>query len=512
MSTKKEKKNSAENISIALGNSEVISRHGSANTEFIVAYTGVNNETEQILTRSHKSVAKSKVNPNYKKQNLKQQSGFSAELAKTSRDNAENILAGSPKRTSRTDDLPEFGANHPVYDHVEMLNGKVIPGSGSQMKFSGHPTRVMDKIAKGEGGGKADWSRYQNAKITMPSEQVNEAREYCRQQAEKLRKQSEKLTKEGNTDLAAKKAQQADNFDNLSNNIEDSGVTSKEALFYREHPKLSTLKDITKVSHRAGMQGAKYGATIGGSISVVTNILAVAQDDKNLEEALVDTAIDTTKAAATGYGTAFSGSILKGLMQQSKNAALRNLSRTNFPGLVVTACIETTSTIRKYVNGDIDGVELFTELGEKTTSTLAGSFGATLGQIAIPLPIAGAVIGGMVGYMLSSIFYAETLQAFTAAKQAREQYEQLKKISEQARTQMRHYRTEMDKVFTENFTELKSNVSSCLDQMSAAITAGESNAFCWQCNQLGSLMGATLQFQSFEEFNSFMNTEEPLVL
>ena len=108
------------NTTISLSTSEVVSRFGSANAEYLKGYSGVDNETQQKFAKGLAGIAKHKVNadPRYAEQNIKQQAGYSAEVAATSRDNAESIINGSKIRVSRSDDLPEYGKNHTVVDRV----------------------------------------------------------------------------------------------------------------------------------------------------------------------------------------------------------------------------------------------------------------------------------------------------------------------------------------------------------------------------------------------------------
>ena len=47
------------------------------------------------------------------------------------------------------------------------------------------------------------------------------------------------------------------------------------------------------ISHRAGVEGAKFGAAIGGGISAVSNAIAVWTGNKELGDAVIDTAKDT---------------------------------------------------------------------------------------------------------------------------------------------------------------------------------------------------------------------------
>ena len=117
---------------------EGVSRYGSAIKEHFVAYSGVDNETGQVLKRSLKSISQSKVNPDFAKQNIKQQAGFSAETKEVARRRAEQILKGRRPTITRTDDITGH-VNDELYDITSKVDakGNPIPGASAQMKFVG---------------------------------------------------------------------------------------------------------------------------------------------------------------------------------------------------------------------------------------------------------------------------------------------------------------------------------------------------------------------------------------
>ncbi len=317
----------------ALATSETINRFGSANAEFIKGYRGVDNETGQRFAKGLADIAGHKINadPLEAVKNIKQQAGYSAEVAVTSRDNAKAIIQRSEARTIRSDDLPQYGKNHNVVDRVQVINGDIIEGSQAQMKFVGNRDQLFDRIA-GEDG---KFARYRGVKLELPSEQFEGAQSFCSDKAQALREQATHVEQHGKPNVAAKLRREADNYDQLADNVRDSGLTTEDAIFYREHPKVATALDIARTSHRAGKEGAKYGALIGCCISLLQNTLAAAQGQKEVGEAAQDLALDTVKAGALGYGTAFAGAALKGGMQQSGRHALRAFARTSAPTLAV---------------------------------------------------------------------------------------------------------------------------------------------------------------------------------
>jgi len=511
---KEEEASTLRNVAVGSAATETVSRYGSANAEYVKAYNGIDREIGKVLRKGLKSISESKVNPDYHRQNIKQQAGFSAEVHKVASTNAENIISKKSERLSRTDDLPDqFGTNHSVYDHVEVdANGIAISGTGSQMKFLNDYEGLLGKIAQGRDGGKNDLSRYLDAKLALPTEQVEAARTFCAKRAESLSKQARILEKKGNVELAARKRVEADNFEKLRENIRDSGITTEDAIFFREHPKVATVKAIAATSHHAGVQGAKFGATIGVAISTVTNLIAVCQDNKEVGDALRDVVRDTRNAAALGYGTGFAGSALKGCMQQSSSVAARTLAKTSMPALAVTVCLEVGTSVIQYARGEIDGVEFMERLGEKGIGMLASGLGATLGQIGIPIPVVGALVGGMIGYTLSSMLYKDALQTFKDAKRAHEDYLQTKAFCEAARVQLEAYRIEFCSRFQEWLQEGQAELAECMSRMDGAIMNGGMEEFAASANALAACMGKSLDFANRNEFDMFMATEAELVL
>lgn len=523
MTAKKNKKmrdRTLDNVAVAAGNSEVVSRFGSANAEWIKAYTGIDNETGRMLTKSLKGIAQGKLNPENYEANVRQQAGYSAEVAKVADDNAANIIKKSNVRTERTDDNPGRqkmnkglpGGNDQISDHIETINGVEIQGSASQMKIVADHEGLLKKIAQGKGGGKNDLSRYMdNEHIDITGEKFDAAQKYCEDQARELRRQAEHARQHGAPDRAAQQEQEAENYDTLKEKLRKS-YTSDEARDLRLKPKIETAKKMAKISHEAGLEAAKYGAAIGGAVSLIRNIIALMQGDKELQDALCDTAVDTGKSALVGYGTGFAGSFVKSGMQQSGSGALRQLSRTSLPALVVSTTLALGASISRYAKGEIDGVEFMEEIGEKGSGMLASGMMATLGQIAIPIPVVGGVIGGMVGYAMSSLFYRSSLQAFQEAKEAERNYQIIKAQCEEARRGMLEYQNELQLLFDAHMADMKLQLSDCFASMDRAVDAGCMDEFAQAANNLGNLLGQTLQFTTMQEFDDFMSSEKTLFL
>jgi hypothetical protein len=129
-----EKTKTVENAALTGAAAEVVQRYGSADKEFLVGYSGVDNETGQVLSKSLKVSKKNSIN---RQVGFPAEAGFSAEVESNSRKNAENIINKRNVRNTRTDDIKKQGygentiggKNDQLYDHVELdVNGKPIQG------------------------------------------------------------------------------------------------------------------------------------------------------------------------------------------------------------------------------------------------------------------------------------------------------------------------------------------------------------------------------------------------
>lgn len=483
----------------ALASSEIVNRYGSAGAEFLKGLSGMDYQNNIRLDRSLLDIEKYKINEQFSAQNLDQQKGFSAEVAYVSKKNAQAIIEGKPVRFARSEDIAQYGKNHQAVDIVELMDGKTV--SEMQMKFVKNLDGLLNDISKGD-------HRYQQLKLGLPSDQVANAKQLCAEKAEKWAKQAQAMREKGEVAKANEFHKRSETFKKLQNNIEDTGISSEEALRYRLNPRWETAKDIANVSHQAGIQGAKMGAAIGGTVSLVSNLFAYASGDKAFCEALYDSAIGTLKATGVGYVTAFAGSAIKAGMQQSAHASMRSLANTALPSLVVSTCLSLGGIIQRYANGEISESELLFETGKTTVSTLSASFVA--GQLAIPVPVLGGLIGGMLGYTLCNSFFNSLSNVRKEAKSSAERYQLIAMRCEASKAMAKQYQTYLQHLFETKLHQLDISAQqlfSVMDNPSA--TADE---FADEINRFAEMLGKKLPIQNRKEMDSFMASEEGLVL
>ncbi len=504
---KSKNNNDLRNVAIASAEHELIQRYGIAGSQFLIGLRGIDHETRQDFDRNLLKISKGKLNDKFYEQNIKQQAGFSAEVASVSKRNAEAIINKDASRFARSEDIAGYGKNHNVVDIVELMDNTEIT---SQMKFVTNQEKLLKSIACGKGTSK-DFSRYLGVdKLEVPTEQVDNMKAICRSEAQKLTKQSEVLKNLGKTELADKALKQAKNYESLEKKITDSGLTTEEAIKYRLDPKAMVRKDIAKVSHRAGIEGLKFGVAIGGSISAVSNIIAVYSDNKDFSEAVLATSKDTLISGATGYATAASGTAIKTYMAQSSKEIVRNISKTNVPAMVVTACLSTGKSIKKYAIGELNEAELAQEVGLSVTGMMSSSMFAAIGQVAIPIPVLGALIGGMVGYALTNTVYQSFFSVLKDAKLSTERRQLIEMQCEAARLLSKEYELKIKELFAYRIKELEIYSNDMFDALDSPDIDPEE--FCLRMNRFAEELGTKISIKNMAELEAAMISDEPLVI
>lgn len=508
---RKKKRNDADNQANAVNagiNQDLINRHGTAVKEHLASYTGVDNDLGIQYKRGLQDIANSKVNPNYREANIKQQAGFSAEVKETARTNAENAIKGKPQRKMRTDDMGSV--NDPLYDHVEVdAQGNPIPGSGTQMKFVGkNPRECFEKLMSK----KYQKYRDNNVPFEVPSDYYDGVQQEIDKEIQKARQQMEHAKARGDRAVAQQKQDRLKELRKLKGNVNKSKVSSTDARFAREHPFLSAAQDIHNVSHRAGMEGLKSGAMVGGSIAGIRNMIDVLQGKKTPAEAAEDIAMTTITSGAVGYSTNYLSTTLKGTLQNSGNAFIRTLSKTNLPVVAVSTIIDSKDAIWEYVNGRMDGTECLKRVGKSGANTLMTMSYAAAGQALIPIPVVGGLIGGMVGYALTSSIYSGLMKQLEATKHAKEEQKHIEAECDAAIQAMRAYRQEIERITQEYLAEYQSVFDQAFADIKVALQTGDADGFIGGVNQISRKLGGKPQFETVEESNQMILNHIPLKL
>lgn len=520
MDDKKKRYQTMRNASISGSQAEVVHRYGAAVKEHIVAYSGVDQETGQTMQKSLKSVFEEKISGKQPYQSIKAQAGYAAEIETVAKENAEQIIAGDPVRSSRTDDISKNlksssgqsvgGVNNQLYDIISIAeDGSYIEGSARQLKYVGkNASECCDRLLLK----KFDKYRDAKASIEIPKDFYDDVKGELDRRAERLNDQIKSANERGKEDLVQKHRSSLEQVTKTKENLRCGKLTSEEAIEARLHPRLTTAKNIAEASNRAGIEAAKTGAVIGGGMSFIRNSVAVLKGDESPEEAALAVAGDTASATVLSYITGFVGSAIKGGMQNAKSSYLNVLSDTALPAMIATTLLETGKTLCRFADGQIDGIQCLAELGEKGSGIVASTAGATVGQLLIPIPVLGGLIGSMCGYALSSMYYQTLMSTLNEAKMAHEERIRVEKECREAISAIREYRAEMELVIRNYFTDHVFAFNNAFAKMQTSFQTGNIDLIIEGANCITETLEGEVLFRNIDELDALMKSDRPILI
>lgn len=165
---------------------------------------------------------------------------------------------------------------------------------------------------------------------------------------------------------------------------------------------------------------------------------------------------------------------------------------------------DASKSIRSYLKGDIDEKKLTSELSALGVTSTAMAWYGALGQVAIPVPVVGAMVGTAVGYFVGNALFHSghiALGETAAVKASAERRERILKMCELAKERTINSRVYLQKCMDEHFPARASMFKNCFDQIDQAILTGDDDAFINSLEAINNAFGNSLHYKSFKEFD-----------
>lgn len=252
------------------------------------------------------------------------------------------------------------------------------------------------------------------------------------------------------------------------------------------------------------------------------NIGQLVSGEKDLAEAVTDTAVGTARDTAIGYvekhGAELAADAIKSITQSvakkmgneaAKQAVLRSgnmLANTNAVTAVAGAVIDIGTSFKELLDGKITKAQFLRKVGEQGSgaclATIYGTVGAVIGG-----PV-GAAIGSMIGYMASSMLYGAVLTQFEREDAARLRSEQVHAFCEQAIAEMRWQRAQFEAQANELLRQRAYAATQGFAMIDRALIGCDFNGLSVGLNTIAQSFGKELQFTNFAEFDAFMQSDE----
>ena len=378
---------------------------------------------------SLEDVSNYNINPEYRTSNIRQQSGFAAEIISTARENIQAIIDGTGTRSYRVDDLSDAVRQElrdlgDTYDYalrndqyvdririfsdgtVERIQTKFV-GSNAEACFQRLRSSSFDKYFTDKVDGRPIVDR-----LEIPRDYYDEIiHDLLPSARERIARQLERAMQNNDTELVRRLQIRLDRLNDIERIIEASSVTSREARFARLHPRIySTALFAGRslgVGLREGLEGAAFTAVVTAGVSTIDNYRAFMNGDVTIEEALADIARDTGLAAVEGFIPDFITGTVNAAFEHSSHTLLRSMSHLHVPAMVVSFAIDSYDEISDFAAGEITGMELSIGLGDNLMEVIGATAGAAACSFAGPV---GSLAGSVAGAALASKAYETVVE------------------------------------------------------------------------------------------------------
>ncbi|GAA8504854.1 hypothetical protein HpNP99_10560 [Helicobacter pylori] len=397
--------------------------------------------------------------------------------------------------------FPDYAT--PNKNHEVDEKGNVIPRTATQSKFVGrNGAECFEKfLSKG-------YEKYlkNGMKMEIPKDFLGDFQKKASIEIKSLKSQIAKQESFGNFQKAAKLKEKLQKCKTIKANTRPASITKAEAIDAKLNPKLSTAKDVANLSHQAGMNAMQTGALVGCSVSLVTNVCECVTKGKDPKEAIKHTALATLKGGAISYLNTFSSSSLGGLMQSSANKIIKSLGKGSAPTMIVGVGVGSCRILIKYFRGKIDRVECLEQLGEENTTFLSGIAMGSIGQLAIPIPVVGALIGGFVGTVMSETFYDASLKTLKEAKEVHQKRIEIEKECRESIRLLEMYQNQFKEAFEQYFHGNVKFFNESFDELERALYAGDADLAIGVNNKIQEGLGQELLFDNKQECWDFITS------
>lgn len=301
-------------------------------------------------------------------------------------------------------------------------------------------------------------------------------------------------------------------------NVSSSGTTYQEALDATDAKAAQDMADKFKLKsaltdmHESGKRAGNVGALLTGSISAATGIYSLHKGEIEVGELLSRVAVDSAKGYATGYVvTAMSKGITHSTTYFLGKSVARSFARSNAPVAIAAGVVNASKSFVSYMNGDIDGEQLLDEISHTAITSTSSFYYGALGQIAIPIPVVGALVGAGVGYFIGNMLHQSGLVALgdsRIVKEAKDRRYAIQAMCLAVIPEIQKNRLELENYLESYFLQRKNEFLVSFSVLDDSLCSWNPDRFVFGLEKINNQFGTSLQFKSFTEFDLFMNSNE----
>ena len=254
-------------------------------------------------------------------------------------------------------------------------------------------------------------------------------------------------------------------------------------------------------------------------VESVNNLCLVASGEKDFKDACLDMSQFSLKIAAKGGTTQVCKTglsvILKNVHSSHEDTVffknLKNIASSNYVTQILNVSMLIKNSMIKFINGEIDGIEFFEEIGEKGVSLIGSSIGTIMGELLIPIPVVGALLGNFIISTICTSIYKSCINIYRSFNYHKEKLAQVSAFANQALEQMHIQRTYLHSLIESELTQWNMKINSGFDQILTSIINNDANGISSGIDSILTLLNESVKFKTYEEFNDFFMDENSIL-
>ncbi|MCQ2813561.1 hypothetical protein JT196_01945 [Helicobacter pylori] len=196
-------------------------------------------------------------------------------------------------------------------------------------------------------------------------------------------------------------------------------------------------------------------------------------------------------------------------MQNNPNKFIQSVGNGSVPTMIVGGSVVNCKVLIDYFRGkrrEIDRVECLEKLGRENITFLSGISMGSIGQLAIPIPVVGALIGSFVGGVMSKTFYDVSLTIFKEAKLARQRRIEIEKECREIIKLLGAYQNQFKEVFERYFHETTKFFNQSFDELERVLYTGDADLVIGVNNKIQERIGQKSLFDNSKEGWDFITS------
>lgn len=258
------------------------------------------------------------------------------------------------------------------------------------------------------------------------------------------------------------------------------------------------VNNVITEGHTAGIQSAKSASGTAAAVSLASNTVSVVKGDKGAGEAVVDVAVDVSKAAAVGYWNGAEITVLTNTLAHSPSKFLSTLAKHNVIGEITVGVMATGKSLVRYLNDEISIREMAEEVAVTGVEIIAGAVGAAC--CGGPL---GAVVAGMLASAACNIVISVKEKLVSDEKKYKYQLGVMSRIENEVLQEIQYQRTRLEDIINKEFQGWNKDFEEGFNMMMQSAVNNDFSGLADGIDTIMSLFQSEAAFHNVEEVEEF---------